>query len=351
MAYAKQVIDARNDGRFKKISGVSTNSQQFLDLLNEVEDRLITRGGWFGLEQTMGFCINSCYISWPKIVGTILGMRFCSRFRQSLALPFNNWWSFTNNWSAWGGGGYGNYSGDVMMGYGRGHSPAVIEDAGTGCTYNDVTGTTGKNIIYHIVNPADVGKTITLYGKQFGNQPLQQNVGGVTQMGQTIVATAPTDAVTPNLITEIQSVVRQPTSGMAYLYELDPATNLRHDLAVYWPNETNPQYRRSRVMNHAHFRSQPDPTTGVCWTSLEALVKLQFSTLVTDQDFLLIDNFNALKLGIQAIKLEEANNSQGAEVKWVEAIRELNMELRDKFPDQQTSARIHVTGRTLRNPI
>jgi hypothetical protein len=284
-------------------------------------------------------------------VGTILGVRFCSGFGQQGALPYNNWFSFTHNWGAWRNGGFGNAAGDAMMGYGRGHADTIIEDAGTGCTYNKVSGTTGKNIIYHIVNPADIGKTITLYGKQFGNQPLQENVNGVTQMGQTIIATAPTDAVTSNLITEIDSVIRQPTSGLAYLYELDPATGLRHDLAVYWPNETNPRYRQSKIINHhAHFRTQPDQT-GTCWTSIEALVNLQFIQLVTDQDFLLIDNFYALKLAMQATKLEESNDSAAAEVKWIEAIRELNMESRTKNPEQQTSARIHVTGRTLRNPI
>lgn len=350
MAYTLQVIDARNSGALKKVSGVPGASSQFLDLLNEVERRLIKRGGFYGLEQTMGFCINACYITWPRFVGTILGVRFGGHHHRGGALPYNNWWSFTNNWGAWGHGNLP-FNEQVMMGYGRGHLDAVIEDAETGCTYNDITGTTGKNLVYHIVNPADVGKTITFYGKQFGGQPLQQLVGGVTQMGQSLTATAVTDAMTPNLITELKSVVRQPTSGMAYLYEFDPATGLLHDLAVYMPNETNPRYRRSRIMNHGHHRSQPDPTTGVCWTNLEAFVKLQFVPLVTDQDFLLIDDFDALKLAIQAVKLEEANDSQGAEIKWVEAIRELNMELRDKFPDQQTSSRIKITGHRLRNPI
>lgn len=352
MAFQLQVIDARNSGELRKVSGVAASSSQFLDLLNEVERRLIKRGGFYGLEQTMGFCIDSCYITWPKFVGTILGVRFRSGHHNRGALPYNNWWSFTNNWGAWGGHGYGSASGDTMMGYGHGHAPAVIEDAGTGCTYNDVTGTTGKYIVYHIVNGADVGKTITLYGRQYGNQPLQQTVGGMTQMGQTLVASTPADATTPNLITSIESVVRQPTSGMAYLYELDPATNLLHDLAVYWPHETNPRYRRSRILNHqAHFQNTTNPTNTPCSVSIEALVKLQFTPLVSDLDFLLIDDLDAIKLGMQAVKMEEKSDSQGAEIKWVEAIRELNMELRDKFPDVQTSARIHVTGRTLRNPI
>jgi hypothetical protein len=243
------------------------------------------------------------------------------------------------------------FDNSIMMGYGRGHLDTVIEDAETGCTYNDITGTTGKNLIYHIVNPADVGKTITFYGKQFGGQPLQQVVNGTTIMGQPLAAIGGGDAMTPNLITQLFEVVRQPTQGMAYLYEFDPSTGLRHDLAVYFPNETNPRYRRSRVLNHGPHHAKPDPATGVCWTGIEALVKLQFVELVTDQDFLLIDDFDALKLAIQAVKLEESNDSQAAEVKWVEAIRELNMELRDKFPDQQTSSRVQITGHRLRNPI
>ena len=113
MALTLQVSDARNSGELKKVSGVSGSGQQFLDLLNEVERRLIKRGGFYGLEQTVGFCLDSCYITWPRFVGTILGVRFRSKFHSQLGLPYNNWWSFTNNWSSWrvrasGGGSRGN---------------------------------------------------------------------------------------------------------------------------------------------------------------------------------------------------------------------------------------------------
>ena len=352
MAFSKQVIDARNSGQLKKVSGVSGGGQQFLDLLNEAQSRLCKRGEFWGLDQTMAFCVDSCDIVWPYFIGTILGLRFRSQFHQDIAHPYNNWFSFTNGVSGWhGASGFGGaYNGDVMMGYGRGHSQAVIEDNGTAPTFNQISGTTGKYVQYHIVNPNDIGATITLYGRQYGNQPLQQTINGVTVAGQTISATGQYDAETPNLITRIDNVVRTPTQGMCYLYELDPATGLRRMLAAYSPNETNPNYRRSRLINHSHFRSAPD-SNGSCWTSIEALVKLQYTQLVNDYDFLLIDDFDALKLAIQGIKLEEANDSQNAEVKWVEAIRELNMLSRDKNPDRQTSMRYHVTGRTLRNPI
>jgi hypothetical protein len=332
-----QVSDARADSGLRKSSGVAAAGSQFLDLLNEVQRRLIKRGGFYGLEQTMTFCLNSSYITWPQFVGTILGVRFlgCCGGGQ-LAAPYNNWYSFTNNLPHWRN----------ARGYAGGDT--IIEDAGTAPCYNDVTGTTGKYIVYHVVNALDIGKTITLYGKQYGGQPLQTTAGGITSMGQTLTA-AQTDVQSPNLITELHSVTRQATSGMAYLYELDPATSLLHDLAVYQPSETNPRYRRSKILNY-HNTAAPD-VNGISWFSIEALVKLQFVPLVNNWDFLLIDDFDALNLGFSAVKLEEANDSAGAEVKWAAAIRELNMELRDKFPDQQTSIRVRTTGSVLHNPI
>jgi hypothetical protein len=78
-------------------------------------------------------------------------------------------------------------------------------------------------------------------------------------------------------------------------------------------------------------------------------VKLEFVPVSNDRDFLLIDNFDAIKFMIQAIKFEEANDDQNAEIKITKAIRELNMESSDKNPDEQTAIRVSLTGSTLRN--
>ena len=90
---------------------------------------------------------------------------------------------------------------------------------------------------------------------------------------------------------------------------------------------------------------------GICWTNIDALVKVEFVPVQNDVDFLMIDNFDALKFMIQAINAEEANDEQTALVKITKAIQELNFELRNKNLDGQTSVFVNaVSGRGIINP-
>src|ERR1035437_2484499 len=107
------------------------------------------------------------------------------------------------------------------------HSDVVLEDAGTAPCYNDVSGTSGKLIRYNVVQAADIGKKITLFGKRYGAQPLQENdpISGLLVNGLTISAANPygTDAT---MVTQIDAITREATVGMAYLYEYDPVTTV-----------------------------------------------------------------------------------------------------------------------------
>jgi hypothetical protein len=89
------------------------------------------------------------------------------------------------------------------------------------------------------------------------------------------------------------------------------------------------------------------------YMQFEALVKLQYIPVAMDNDFLVIDNLDALALAIQAIKAEETNDDDLAEKKWFKAIQDLNFELRDKSPSDQFVVRSRVMGsnRIVSNPI
>lgn len=191
-----------------------------------------------------------------------------------------------------------------------------------------------------MVNQADYGKTITLYGKKYGGQPLQQEINGVTENGLTITAANPL-AQTTVLVTKIDSVVRQATVGMTYLYEYDPTTTKLRMLAVYEPGETNPSYRQMRLPQTGY--GQVDEN-GVCNWQVEALVKLDFIPVVSDNDFLLISNFNALAMAVQSIKAREANDLALSEAMFAAALKELNFELRNKSPSEQITVKVDAIG-------
>ena len=331
------LVDARNSGPLKAIAGTCSSSNQFRDYINEAIRRLLKRGDWYGSTQVVEFCLTGCYITWPRWVGTILGVRFgCHGPGQ----VFSNWYKFVGPHHR-----HNDFRSDV-----------VLEDAGTAPCYNEISATDagnpqGKLIRYNVVKSTDLGKTITLFGKQFGAQPLQeQDSNQIWQPGLTITAANPY-GTNATMVTKIDAVLRQATDGMAYLYEYDPVTQVVRNLANYEPNETNPRYRRSRISNFGGAFGHCD-SNGICWHKVEVIVKLQFIPVVNDRDFLLIDDFDALKFMIQAIRAEEALDTQTAEGLILKAVRELNFRDRDKLPDESTPIRVDaIQGGRIRNPI
>lgn len=318
MAYTLQLRDIKRSS-IRNIAGVCVDTDEFVQIVNEVTRRLMRRGGWWQTEVLMRLCLQGCKIVWPKVVGTVLGLRFCC----SGEVPIRN-----NHWAIWGYRSHG-WRGD-----------AVVRDDGTRPCYNEIHDTTGKYIRANIVHIQDVGKTIRIFGFQFGNQPIEeQDSSGNWVPGLTLTLTQ-AGVQSTMLVTKITSVVKEETQGRVFLYEVDPTTSAVIDLAVYEANETNPAYRCSMIQNMNSLFARTD-TYGRKIRQVEALVKLSFVPVVSDDDFCLLDNIEALKYGIQAFKLSEANDDGGAEAKTILAIRELNFQLRDAEPGIQTTIRVN----------
>src|SRR5208282_1550372 len=157
--YQTTLADAQNELSLIKVSGVCATSPDFIDYVNRAQRRLMRRGKWFDTEWIMSFSVSGCIIAWPHWVGSVNGIRFGKGKPGQL---FNNNYSFV--------GPHHRASGF--------HSDAVVEDANLGPTANEVSGTTGKYIRYYSVLTSDVGKTITIFGTQFGGLPLQEQING-----------------------------------------------------------------------------------------------------------------------------------------------------------------------------
>lgn len=327
--YTLQLKDARASS-IANIAGKCANSDAFADLINEATRRLMKRGGWWNTELLLKICAYGCEITWPRFVGTVLGVRPCG---SGSAMMRNQWWNIV---------GPANCLGGWATGTGWQGGTVTIMDETPGPTYNEVTGNTGKIIQYSVVKNQDYGKTIRLFGFQYGNQPLQEkDANGNWVMGLTLTAANPYGRTT-TLVTKITSVTREQTQGMTYLYEVDALGNL-HDLAEYQPTETNPQYRRSKIQNMCGIPYFTDAYERKV-RKLEALIKLEYIPVQTDDDFLMISSLDALKFAIQAIRAEEAQDFVQAKIAMDAAILDLNMELRDRFPSMQTSIVMNATS-------
>jgi len=339
MAY-KNTLAELKASTVRTIAGVCADSTQFVQMANEVQRRLLRRGNWYDTEWLTKICFTNGCVVWPRYVGTVLATRMCD---GSLGEVKNRWYSILGGANSLAR----SYSDSTDYSW---FGDVVMMDNGTKPTYNAVSGTTGKLIRYYVKYQNDIGKKITLYGKQYGGQPLQElDANGNWVNGLTLTAVAPF-ATTTVLVTQIDSVVREATQGECRLYEYDSTSNLLRDLALYEPNETNPRYRSSLISDWCAVPGCLQTTTvdSVDYeqkvATIEALVKLEHFDLVNDNDFLLIDNLDAFKMGFQAVKLEEMNDEKNAEIKWMKAVRELNFELRDKNPDRETPVFVNVVN-------
>lgn len=349
-SYRFQLADARADEGIRNVARKCGSSEEYAYAINRATRKLMKRGNFWETEVVVKLCVRGCVIVWPHYVGTVTGLNFCCFGNVDVK---NNWYSILGprtspNNTGIGLPGYSAYSG---IGYSGWTSP-VSFDKTTTPVHTQITGNTGKYLRYYVVHPQDLGKTITIYGTKYGGQPLQElDASGNWINGATITAATPIAQGT-DLVTRIDQVTREATQGMAYLYQYDPVTTDMIQLAVYQPNETNPQYRQTTVTQFNQIRGGEDANGGKVWT-VEAMCALQYFPVVNDRDFLFIDDMDALSYAIQASNFDEDNCPDQAEIYFAKALRELNFESRSKNPAQTFVVKNRVMGscRLISNPI
>jgi hypothetical protein len=204
-------------------------------------------------------------------------------------------------------------------------------------TFSTIAGP-GRQVRLYIDAAADVGKTLTLFGVDDTNgQPLvTPNADGTFSDGIVLTGAFPFAATTQN-IRRIDRVIKQPTQGRMRLFGWDTVNLVLEDLAIYDPSETLPDYVRYDLHIPGCAPTGTPAPVGGCPTprGVAALVKLQFIPAVADTDLVLISNRGALKAYIQSLKFKEAGDAANGDKYEANAIRNLNKELKNDFPDSQ----------------
>ena len=182
---------------------------------------------------------------------------------------------------------------------------------------------------------ADVGKYLTLYGRDAMNQslgsplpgmalPIHAWAGGVEGEIVMDMASYPDpNFVLSDPVRDVVGVAKPATSGFVSIYSYDETTHQMYFLSKYHPQETNPRYRRYRI-------TSPDYVNG---SSIYALCELGFVPLLHADDVLIVQNMDALKLMVMAIELENERDFQAAKAYEADAYRLIN--------EQRTAERTH----------
>jgi hypothetical protein len=325
--------------RIKKIAGCCPDSDDFRELCSDAVRQLLTRGNFFGSVQAIEACIYNECVVWPREVGTPLALNTCGQY-----VPLsNNWFRFVPvgpgglQRDGWGWDGC-NVCGNINGG-----------DNGIAVVFNNVPCGQGRYIRAYPSVLADIGKTITIFGIDTNGQTIRtKDADGIWQEGVTLTLAKPFVS-TPFQVREITRVLKEVTQGVVRLYQYDASADLLHDCAVYQPTEISPDYRTTKISNLNQFKQKCGSQVCNGLKSLRALVKLQHVPIEVDSDLVLIDNIDALALAIQAAKQSDGYDSDGSEKLMARAVHELNLQLRDKFPIEQTTISINPFGVALPN--
>lgn len=303
--------DCQNNRGLIAVARVSPNSQEFTDLVNEACRRLMDYGDWWATVVRARFQLTGNLITWPRWVGTVLAVNS----KANHAKVRNSWYEFlplrpddyTHMASHYRD--HRNMRGDL-----------VVNDVGTAAVFNNVPAGSANYILAYPRNPtSDAGKTLTIWGTDANGWPATE----------TLVMPSSGYVSSTNTYRNIARVLKDVTVDYLDVYQCATATpGTLEDLAHYEPGETRPEYRLSRIDAY-----QCDGCEPVC---VSAMIKRQHIDAVSANDLVSIANLAAIKLMIMSIHKEEASDPAGAQAEAARAIHELNRELENKLPQQQT---------------
>ena len=285
------------------IASQCPSSAEFAQLVNEATRRLMRRGDFVGTVQRIRVCVRRGCVVWPRYVGKVRKINLCS----STHIPTRSQhWEFVEQ------------KGDC------GAELELVQDGKTP-VMQDILGDL-RTIRAYPSAREDVGKTLTIFGVDDGQQSLRtHNLDGTWSEGVQITLSVPY-GTTSVFVRRVDRVLKDVTQNEVRCYAYDTVNDVLEDLAIYEPGETNPAYERSRLLANC--------ACGSCGTlmSVTALVKLKFIPAVVGTDLVLIQNLEALKLMCQSIKFAESGDRRNALAYEADAIRELNLELNDDSP-------------------
>ncbi len=320
------LLDAKQS-RLRRVAASCPNSADFLEAINDATRMLMNRGNWWTTVRRMTGCVyNNCLV-FPRSVGTILALNKCGN-----SIPPKNYWY-----------GFSAVLPEDVLNHGRCSDrcwgDVAGRDDGTTPVFNQIPCLNDRYVRFYCMQPTDEGKHITIYGIDSNGQVIRsERSDGTFQDGVELTLAIPY-VQTTFLVRRIDRVVKDPTNGPVHGYQFDGAT--LYDLAHYEPSETNPEYRQMRIVGGC---SPVNTTTGCCPSQITALVKLQFIPVQFDNDLIQIDNLDALAMMVQALNQNDNFDAQQSEIMTARAVKELNLELRNKLPIDTTVVNFQPYG-------
>lgn len=324
-----------------KVSGCCGDSDEFASLLNQSVRKLMNRGpgerAWWGTTQKLQICSYENCITWPSYVSTPIAINI-----------FNQWVPVRDQWASFmpfGRSDWNNAGGFRWYGGSCQGNVKFINETQSPVFRNIPCGKEHYIRVYP-QSRQDVGKVITIFGIDSNGQVIRTlRSDGTYQDGVDVTIAIPFASTSFKLRT-ITRVLKPVTENVIRLFQYDADNDWLINCAKYYPNETSPSYRTSRISGMPKCAPcSQQPCDGL--TNIQAIVKLEFIPVVSDSDLVLIENIDAIALMMQSIRALEGEAPSGAAAFEAAAIHELNLRLEDKFPIDQIPIQIAAFGTAL----
>jgi hypothetical protein len=297
--------------------------------VNEATRRLLVKATWPMTERTMRVLSANKTFPLPREVEKVISADICGS-------PTHVWGSNYEFLDS-GPGDLSQYttqgSGKDLIDMGDGWPvmydvPSTLTvDESTANSTDDIEEETGYYLMAFSNAVEDQNLSLTVRGNAFdglevftGTTPgieVALNVWKDGVEGQVLGALT-SQQMSASAIRDIMQVYKPVTTGYVTLYACKPSTNYMYMLAKYHPTDTTPTFRRYRITNTC---------TNDDYANVYARVKLRYLPVSHEQDVLLIQNLDALKLMIMAITRENDGDIQGGIAYESQAVRLLNEQL------------------------
>lgn len=297
-----------------RIAQVVNSAQQRLLTCKEANDE-----GWWGsfAEVIWNVPATNPYITLPREIARIQGATVCSR-PIAVQNPFFQYLQFGN--------GRLPRLGRVCPG-----RPVQMVARNNAVTFTDLS-SPPQYIAVYPTDPADVqaARRVLLQGLDNNNSTVYSQDGQSQVTGQFLTLDSPfvQSTVQFNSLTGIQKDV---TVGPVQFWQVDPTTGAQSLLHTMEPSETTAWYRRYYIDGLPRDCCHGASTSATPTAQVAAIVKLEPIPVVSDTDYLLIQNIEAIIEEAQAVRYSEMDSANAAQLEakcHLSAVRHLTGELR-----------------------
>jgi hypothetical protein len=345
--------------------GLCPTDAKFIAYVNEAQQRLLSKGLWWGVCGKWKLAAYGGEITMPPQLSTIESVAI-----NHVPISVHDFWFefLTNGFGTRSASEVGTAAGSSLGGATGVYGIPEANFRGNFPTFRNLTPNTDTKKLVLVCDLAvDVGATVTVLGYDNNGNWIRTLQGSVYADGE-VIALSQTPGTTSvnnfSNITDIQFAA--PRSGQCWLYENDTVTGVKTLTGLYQWFETNPSY--GRWLMPSIF--QPSSTSGVTppsnwqqtWTQggipnptltayipslVEVMGKKAFIPVSLPTDYLILGNLPALKNEAVCVKkLEDAVSSQDVQEAMAfetMAISELDYEL-DSNLGSSRRVGITVTG-------